>query len=261
MRNLRASRSAAFTLIELLVVIAIIAILAAMLLPALAKAKGKAQRIICASNHKNWVNGLIMYTGDFGERIPYFGKTSSDDPESWIYDLKQYLAKAGVVSSNGVLDDDWFGNKVRMCPVVAKNGWSSDGVAHSWVGANFGPAPINNGGKISGIFIYSNPGEGLVPAIKATQIRKPHDCMAFMDVHSYWVYNPTAPAQRFTTMAPGSTWKDSYVWDYSYGTPLIHDKGANVALLDGHVERVPYVKLYAATAVGTPLHSFWFPED
>src|SRR6185503_3231722 len=97
------------------------------------------------------------------------------------------------------------------------------------------------------------------PALKGSRIRKASDALVFMDTTGFYVYSPLRVA--FTADSDGDGVGDSggSYKPYSRGRPSVHSKGANVTLLDGHVERVTFKKLWAIkSTAGDPVHSYWY---
>jgi prepilin-type N-terminal cleavage/methylation domain-containing protein/prepilin-type processing-associated H-X9-DG protein len=170
----RSKELRAFTLIELLVVIAIIAILAGMLLPALGKAKTKAQGIMCLNDGRQMMLAWKLYVDDNQDKVP-----QSFGPNEWVHGL---LDNSGANRSNWDVEQDikksllwqYCGNSVRIwkCPAdhstVKYNNVTYPRVRSISMNAWFDSTDVQDFGP--GCRIYKKMGDVAIPGPTMTWV-------------------------------------------------------------------------------------------
>jgi prepilin-type processing-associated H-X9-DG protein len=247
------------------VVIAIIAILAALLLPALARAKAQAKRANCASNMRQWGLATIMYLGDFRDKLPLFADAYPATPTMsfWYQKLGPYIVSQAAANPT---NEQAYTTTSRKCPggsfgsppfmdpslpPLSTTTWNC------WVGVYYGAF----GSPLTGLFYYGNE----MQPLSASRILKPALSMIYMDTVTHYVYSPLV--WPFDTDAGHDGQVDSmsgvYTTEYAFndGRPTVHNGGANVTQLDGHVERVPFKILWALDKNHNVTCQYWYPVE
>ena len=216
----RKPRRSGFTLIELLVVIAIIAILAAMLLPALGKAKIKAQGIQCLSNTKQMALAWTMFSGDNDEKlVPNPGWVEANPFLDWGVSTANTNA-AMLTSANSAFADYLRSPGVYKCPGdnnVAVNGPRVRSVSMN--GALGGSPTLGTG----------IPNRTYIKATKTSDLNTPGPSMIFVTMDEHGDSIDDATFQLDPGLAPGA--------EYWRNLPASYHNGAgSFSFGDGHSE-------------------------
>jgi prepilin-type N-terminal cleavage/methylation domain-containing protein len=222
------TRSAGFTLIELLVVIAIIAILAAMLLPALSKAKQKGQGIACINNTRQLTLGWLMYPDEnnnkFMDNNSWLDKNcdmSWGDPRNTSMGLlltntalmMQYVKSAGAYKCPAdIYNDPATGTRVRS--------YSINGVLGGHTPTVKGPGP-------GGTTFFGSGGANDTTKLSDLNFPGPSSVFVMLDEHpdsindAIFAFNPGCPAGS-------ETWRDL--------PASFHNRVGSFSFADGHSE-------------------------
>jgi len=241
--------SAGFTLIELLVVIAIIAILAAMLLPALARAKQKSHTAACLSNLRQWGLAQTMYLHDnenvfplpkiatatpgsagYNENTPGWNNfaefhNAGQGDSAWFNALPSYVGGKALWEIAGAPASFVSGRKIFDCPAVTQPAEVTD---PNRVVFNYGMNPKGNTGS------YSNAAYGV--NFKSTMVRNPS---AFVFMGDGRARSTELPYYGDPTKEVGV----EHCWVKQFSAR--HNVGGNLTFADGHVAHFKYTYVCA----------------
>jgi prepilin-type N-terminal cleavage/methylation domain-containing protein len=246
MKNMQTQKKA-FTLIELLVVIAIIAILAAMLLPALAAAKRKAQRISCVNNQKEVGLAFKIWEGDNSDRYPMAVASAQGGAQEQMAQNNNGGKNQGLTNCFAVMSNELSTPKILDCPsdssytpattffqIIAYTG--SGGPANATLSPN--PTSITHisyfvGGDAADAYPQMIlDGDRNVGGTQTAGVGVPTNNLCSANSWSFWT----------------GTGANAY---YAWTINDLHLKAGNIGLADGSVEQVSVSGLQTAMVAGT----------